>query len=293
LASSTNAQRLDLDHAGCIVEDLAAGAAKWERLGFTLTPLSPQRGAIPGGEGFHPWATANRCAILRGSYLELIGVVDANAYNPWAALLAKNEGLHILALRCESADAAHAALAQRTGALRLPVPRERVLDVDGVPRTMRFRNIFSRDDTWPEARYLLIEHQTPEYLWQPRYQHHENGACELVAVTLVADDPRTLVPRLELLSAGYAAEGAGCIGAQLSGRGSLHVMSAKAYADAYGYTPERRSAMHALTVSFGDVARTVDFLEKRGVTVHRSPRGRWIGPGDTNGFVMHLVQDPS
>ena len=77
--------RLDLDHCGCIVNDLAAGAAKWERLGFTLTPLSPQRGAVPDREGFHPWATANRCAILGNTYLELIGVVDPAAYNPWAS----------------------------------------------------------------------------------------------------------------------------------------------------------------------------------------------------------------
>lgn len=46
-------------------------------------------------------------------------------------------------------------------------------------RVMRFRNIFSRDAEWPETRYLVFEHETPEYLWQPRYQRHDNGACEL------------------------------------------------------------------------------------------------------------------
>ena len=60
-------------------------------------------------------------------------------------------------------DSAHASLSARTDALLPPVPRERILDVDGEPRAMRFRNIFSRDEIWPEARYLVIEHQTPEF----------------------------------------------------------------------------------------------------------------------------------
>src|SRR4051812_47679774 len=109
--------RLDLDHCGCIVNDLAAAAARWERLGFALTPVSRQRGAVPGKEGFHSWATANRCAILQSTYLELIGVVDPLAHNPWAGFIAKNEGLHILALRCEDAEFAHAELSERTDAL--------------------------------------------------------------------------------------------------------------------------------------------------------------------------------
>jgi hypothetical protein len=99
MAQATAAPKLDLDHVGCIVNDLTAAAVRWERLGFTLTPLSRQRGAVPGAEGFQPWATANRCAILGHTYLELIGVVDPAAFNPWARFIERNEGLHICAMR--------------------------------------------------------------------------------------------------------------------------------------------------------------------------------------------------
>ena len=114
---------LALDHCACIVNDLAAGAARWERLGFTLTPESRQRGAVPGREGMHPWASANRCAILGRSYLELAGIVDPTAFNPWSRFLARNEGLHIFAARCDDADQAYAALSQRTQAFSPPIPR--------------------------------------------------------------------------------------------------------------------------------------------------------------------------
>ena len=281
--------RLDLDHTGCLVSALHAGAANWERLGFSLTPVSRQRGAVPGREGFHPWATANRCVILRDTYLELIGVVDAAAFNPWARFIAKNEGLHILALRCRDAESAYAALSARTDALLPPVPRERILDVAGEPRVMCFRNIFSRDEIWPEARYLVIEHQTPDFLWQPRYQQHTNGACDLVAVTFVADDPPALIPRMQALGAHVISRDAGQVSARLPGRGTVHAMHSNAFAETYGHTP--RSGMHAITVSFGELGTALDFLESRGVAVGTSRYGRWIGPRDTNGFIMHLVQD--
>ena len=280
---------LDLDHVGCIVNAFAAGAAQWERLGFQLTPVSRQRGAVPGREGFHPWATANRCVILRNTYLELIGVVDSAAYNPWARFIAKNEGLHILALRCGDAASAHAILSARTDALQPPVERERVLDVDGEARTMRFRNIFSRDELWPEARYLVIEHQTPEFLWQPRYQRHANGAIDLVAVTFVADDPLMLVPRLDAMGAHIVAQDKVSVSAKLPGRGSINVMSSALFAETYGHAPH--TGLQAITVSFGDLAQTLALFKSRGVAVTTSWDGQWIAPRDTNGFVLHLVQD--
>ena len=284
---SQAAPQLALDHCASVIHDLRAGAARWERLGFTLAPESRQRGAVPGREGMHPWATANRCAILGRTYLELVGIVDASAYNPWARFIAKNEGLHIFAARCDDADRAYDALSARTAALSPPVPRERILDVDGEPRTMRFRNIFSRDDKWPEARYLVIEHQTPEYLWQPRYQHHDNGACDLVAVTFVADDPSALVSRMEALGADVDSQREG-FAARLPRHGVVYGMRSAAFADTYGHTAH--SGMHALTVSFHDLGRTLALLEERGVATHTSPRGHWIAPVDANGFVMHLVQ---
>ena len=279
---------LYLDHCGCIVNDLASAAARWERLGFNLMPLSRQRGAVPGREGFHPWATANRCVILHNTYLELIGTVDAAAFNPWSRFISQSEGLHILALRCDDAQAAYAGLSARTDAFLPPVLRERILDVDGEPRTMRFRNIFSRDEVWPEARYLVIEHQTPEYLWQPCYQEHENGACELVAVTFVADDPVSLLPRMEALGAQVVSQGASGFSAKLAG-GSVHVMHSASCADAYAHGA--LPGMHGITVSVQDLHFTLELIADRGIVMRTGDQGAYIGHEDTGGFVLHFVQD--
>lgn len=289
LVRMKSALKLDLDHAGCIVHAFEGGAANWARLGFSLTPVSRQRGAVPGREGFHPWATANRCVILRNTYLELIGVVDPAGFNPWARFIAKNEGLHILALRCDDAASAYPILGARTDALLPPVPRERKLDVDGGERTMRFRNMFSRDEAWPEARYLVIEHQTPEYLWQPRYQAHANGACDLVAATLVADEPASLSSRLAAFGARIFAEDKSAISAHLPGRGALYVLSSARFEQLYGHAAHQ--GLNAITVSFGDLERAIASFQDRGIRLGDSPFGRWIAPADANGFVLHLVED--
>jgi hypothetical protein len=266
----TQAAELALDHVGAITHDLAAAASRWEHLGFALSPLSRQRGAVPGEEGMKPWATANRCAILRRGYLELIGTVDACAYNPWQNFLNRFEGLHLLALRCAEADVAFARLRENAPFLAPPVERERTLTYRGETRTMRFRNIFSRDSACPEGRYIVIEHQTPELLWQPELMQHENGAQALEEALVVTDDAN-VVARIEALDA------------------IARVQSPGEFQHRYGWQPPA-PCLAAITISFLDLAKTLSLLEQRGIDVRRSGDEHWLPPSATNGFVMRLVQ---
>lgn len=261
---------LALDHVGAIGRDLAAAARRWERLGFTLSPLSRQRGAVPGQPGMHPWATANRCAVFERGYLELIGIVDPAAHNPWQRFIDRFEGLHLLALRCDEATAAYARLSHRATFLAPPVERERKLTYRGEERTMRFRNIFSRDDECPEARYIVIEHQTPELLWQPELLTHENGARALEAAVLVADDDRV---RQRVAALGDV----------------VSVLGTADFEGRYGWRPSTPS-LAAITVSFADLGRTLGLLEARGIALRRAGDEIWLPPAETNGFVMRLVQ---
>jgi hypothetical protein len=279
---------LALDHCGCVVQSLDAGAARWARLGFSVTPRSRQRGAVPGHADMQPWATANHCVMLQRGYLELIGVVDPGGHNPWSQFLARGEGLHIAALRCDDADAAYAALAARTGCFRPPVQRERPLDVAGELRTARFRNIFSDDAQCPEARYIVIEHQTPEFLWQPRYLEHENGALSLDETTFIADDPAVLLPHLQLFGP-VRSDADGSLRVTLDGRGMLGVMRTDTFAKTYGYAPAYRPGLHVLTVGVRDLPQAVALVQSRGVAVRSSDAGYWVPPDETGGFVLRLA----
>jgi hypothetical protein len=179
---------LQFDHVGFIREDLSAAARTWEALGFQLSPVSPQMGLAADGI-FEPWATANQCAVFEHGYLELLGVHRPECFNPWVTFLARFEGAHIAAFRCEIADQTFAQLRPHSKDFEPPVQRRRDApfwheDQWGT-REMRFRNIFSDDARVQECRYILIEHQSPDVLWQPTLQAHPNGARALLSMSMV------------------------------------------------------------------------------------------------------------
>jgi hypothetical protein len=282
---------LSLDHVGAIVRDLAAGAARWERLGFALSPVSRQRGRMPDRDEDGLWATANRCAIFKQGYLELIGIVDAVCFNPWTKFLARFEGLHLLALRVPNADTAYTELAKRTAAMKAPVQRSRKLDVDGVEATMRFRNIFSRDEAYPEGRYIVLEHQTPEHLWQPRYQTHPNGALALAAAFICADDVPAQRSRIETIVGTLAAEGGdGVLRFNPPGWGCIELHGAEGFQARYGWRPLALPCFAGAEVRFTSRAQAARLMEDNGVPVQRRD-GQWfVPPADTNGFILRLSQ---
>lgn len=279
-----------LDHLGAIVRDLGAGAARWEKLGFLLSPPSRQRGKMPGRDEDGPWATANRCAIFGRGYLELIGVVDPALFNPWTRFLERFEGLHLLALRVPNADAAFAQFAGHRDTLNAPVQRARNLDVDGVEKTMRFRNIFSRDEAYPEGRYIVLEHQTPEYLWQPRYQVHPNGALALEAALACAEDVPAQRKRLETVTGVPAAEGAdGVLRFSPPGGGTIELHGAKGFEARYGWRPQVLPCFVGVEVRFADRVHAAKLMEDNGAPVQRRGGDWFVAPAGTNGFILRLT----
>jgi hypothetical protein len=261
---------LTLDHAGAIVRDLRGGADRWIKLGFTLSPETRQRGKMLGRDDDSPWGTANRCAIFRQGYLEIIGVVDPRGYNPWTRFLDRFEGLHLCALRTLSADAAYSMLSARNKTFQPPISRERKIDIDGREESIRFRNIFSRDELCPEGRWIVIEHCTPELLWQDRYLEHANGAKALEEVTLVGSGD--LIERITSF-------------APLT----VTVSSPDEFLKLYGWLPPSLPAFGSVTVRFADREVAATLMEASGAKVRRMQQGWFVGPEDSGGFVLKLT----
>ncbi len=261
-----------LDHTGQMRADLDAGAAAWERLGFLLSPETPQQGAAPGEDGLQPWATANRCALFRRGYLELIGIRAPEQFNPWARFMARYEGIHIAAFRCEAADRAWPGMA----ALGFDPPVQRARSTPA--GEMRFRNIFSEDARWPEGRFIVIEHQTPDVLWRPELLEHPNGACALRQCLFVSDRPHDPAARL----AAFGADPAG-----------YEALSPESFAALFpGEAAPAAPCMAGHVVAFADLDHAVRLIEGNGVPVRRDRRGRaFVGRDDNNGAVMALIED--
>ena len=191
----SGAEGLVLDHVAVVVPDLARAAASYERLGFRLTPQSSHKGPLKPGGPLEPFGTGNHCAMFTDGYLELLGITDSNGYTGEVTpLLQKHAGLHLIALGCRDARQAALDLGRRLGA-ELAV-RELGRDVpqaEGGAKPAAFRIVALPPGTFPEAKLFLIEHATPDVLWQPALLSQPNGVIALAgAVLCVASPPETL-----------------------------------------------------------------------------------------------------
>jgi len=288
---------LELDHVGLMVGDLDAGEALWRRLGFTLSRRSRQMGFDKASGTTQPWATANHIMPLRRGYLELIGVVDPAAPNPWAGHLAKGEGAHIIAIRCGRADPTYERLGAVQADFDPPVDRRRQAPYGDGEREMRFRNIFSRDAQCPEARWILIEHQTPEVIWQEALMTHPNGVVSLDAAVFCAGSTTALTDRIGGIFGGAKPSRveAGVSHFDAPGGGTIAVADPVAFAALYEDEPPcTRDGIAAIRLGVEDVSRSFDLIQAAGFTPYRGvrPDSFWIGAAEAGGVVVEFVQAP-
>ncbi len=279
---------LSLDHVGFIVRDLDAGEARWRDLGFELAPRSPQMGATPDGAIMAPWATANHCAMFARGYLELIGVTDPARHNPWTAFLVRYEGIHITAFRCPEADSAYAALAERIEGFDPPLQRRRDAPYGDGVREFRFRNIFSQDALFPEGRFIVIEHQTPEVIWQPSLMTHPNGAVAFDEVVFCADPAAPTRQRLEAIVSEDADDGR----IALPGGGCVTVTSPSEFAARFeGAVAPDLPCAAAVVIAVDDLAKPRACLTEAGIAARQSADGiLWVAGEDANGGIVAFKQ---
>jgi len=192
--------KLSLDHVGLVMKDLEAARGAYEKLGFRLSARSMHAGAVTPGGPVVPWGSGNHCLMFEHGYFELLGVVDPALHSTARLMAARYEGLHIVAMDCESADDAYAGLQ----AARVPSSAPMTLERDAAfgesgkqVRRARFRNINLDVDQYPEARFIVIEQCTRDVLWQPHLLAHPNGAKALAGVFFCCADLPASVERFE------------------------------------------------------------------------------------------------
>lgn len=171
-------QARGLDHVGIVGPDLAALAASFTALGFTVTPRADHEGG----------RTGNHCVMLLGSYLELISTLPGGTSATLARFLAGYAGIHIMALRIDDETACLARL-ERAGFPGLR-PTETGRKLDGTQRDspmVGFVLVTPPDP--PEGRVHLIRHRTPDVLWQPETMVHANHAVRLAEIEMVVAEP--------------------------------------------------------------------------------------------------------
>lgn len=170
-----------LDHPLVGVADLEAARAAWARLGFIPTP----RGRHIG------WGTANYCIMFPGSYLELLGVVDARQFTAGLPDQLATHGEGMLRFALGSPDAAAAAARLREGGIAASEPQglKRLLELPEGDVEPAFTLVHLPDDALPGLPLFLCQHLTPGLLRRPEWLRHPNGVTGISSITAVVDSP--------------------------------------------------------------------------------------------------------
>ena len=267
-----------LDHVAVVSRRPQEMFDAYERMGFRLTPLSRHVGAVKPGAAPEPWGTGNRCAMFRTGYLELLGIIEPALYcGPFPALADQYEGLHIMAF----ASTDIAALEQRLRATGVGVQGvislERELDIPEGRGTARFSLLRVTPDEEREGYLNLIQHHTPDYIWQPRYLDHPNGVVSLDEFLLCVDDPDEAVQRYRRIL-GVADERRGAVRLFSLPVGRFGVIGPDDIASEIpGIKVPTLPFVAALTVSAGSLERVIGLLGENGVEFEQRD-GRVVVP---------------
>ncbi len=188
-----------LDHVGWMVPDMASAALVFEKLGFTLTPLSVHAMKDPATGEVRPSGTANRLAMLPTGYLEILtphGGIDNPTVRHVQASIVRHVGVHLLAFCVNDAEFESRRLTAEGFPLQPTVHLRRTIEAeDGSASEVAFTVIRTEYDIFPEARAQMLTHHTPEHMWQRRYLPSGSCISGLAEVTLVVDDPAAAAAR--------------------------------------------------------------------------------------------------
>ncbi|HUH01812.1 MAG TPA: VOC family protein [Kofleriaceae bacterium] len=184
-----------LDHVGLFVPDMARAADAFARLGFRLTPFSPQRHRLAPGQPLVPAGTANRLAMLAEGYIEILTpVADTPVARQLHAAIGRYAGLHLIAFG-DDAAAAHARLSDEDFAPQPVIHLERTVETATGEDTARFSVVRVPTGTMAEGRVQYCQHHTPELVWQERWLEQPNRARALAGLVLCVADPAEAAAR--------------------------------------------------------------------------------------------------
>jgi len=170
-----------LDHVIIGVRDLEAAAARYRRLGFTLTPRGRHYG----------WGTANYCIMFGRDYVELLGIVDpAQFTNRLDEFLRRREGLLGLALATDDSAAVARSLAEAGIAHDGPKALNRAIELPEGEAMLRFALVMLPPETTPGLSAFVCQHLTPELMRRPEWLVHAIGATTIRSVTAAAESPQ-------------------------------------------------------------------------------------------------------
>lgn len=151
----------------------------FRELGFFLTE-----------RGYHSLGSINHLMMFGTDYIELIALPPENKDNPGRQDIAKAPyGINGLVFKTDDVDETFAHLSSIGMAGDPPKAFTRPVTTPEGTFDASFRTAHTRSGVFPGGRVYFCEHGTPELVWRPEWQDHDNGAQAMPEFVVVSQEP--------------------------------------------------------------------------------------------------------
>ena len=217
-------------------------------LGFHLTD-----------RGYHSLGSINHLMMFDSDYIELIGLPDESEEGKPGRPDVANApvGINGLVFKTADADETFAHLQDIGMAGDPPKSFSRPVELAEGTSDARFRTAHLRHDVFPGGRVYFCEHGTPELVWRPEWQSHNNGALSMPEFVIASENHEKEANGFaELLRSDIGGSG-NQLSVKLDGS-VITLLSPRAYRDRYGdqasSLAERSSFFGAMVLKVNDLA---------------------------------------
>lgn len=280
-----------LDHLGLVVRDLEPTREAWRRLGFAPTVPKPLLGVGADGAPV-PLGQASCHVVFEAGYVELTAVAGDDPAHHLARYRGRYEGLHILAYGADDVARVRERAAAAGLAVTPVMQARRAIEYGARRGDARFRWCMLEAAQSPEALVCVVEHETPELVFQPEVTAHPNGAIALEGAVLVVEAPGALAARHEALTGARARGTAGRLRFDLGGEW-LELVTPDVFARTHPGPEARPPALPwfaLLRVRVRDPGVARAWLAGQGVATRDAAGGAcWVPPALTGGAVVEFV----
>ena len=267
---------LNVDHVAHFVPHVDAASAALEKLGFVLTPFSPQSHRTEPGGPLVPAGTGNRCAMLQRGYLEFLAPTgDTVIANQIRTAIQRYVGVHLIAFGTADPMADHARLAKNGFGPLDPVALQREIDTGQGRETARFTVVRVPPGTMAEGRIQFCHQLTPRLLWQERWMSHPNRASALAGVILRVADAQEAAQRFARYT-GLLAQVTGSVWRIDTSRGFLVFVDRDTLHRRLDIMPPTLPWIAGYVLKSDDMQATGDYLRQSGVQVHELGKQRLL-----------------
>jgi hypothetical protein len=251
-----------------------AASAELERLGFTLTPFSPQSHRLEAQGPLVPAGTGNRCVMLERGYLELLTPTgDTALAEQLRVAMRRYVGIHLVAFGTGAADIDHARLVEQGFEPLAPIALQRPIATEAGEGTARFTVVRVPPGTMPEGRIQYCQQHTPDLVWQRRWLRQANSATALANVLLCVADPDEASQRYSRYS-GLAASRRDSTRTIETARGTLIFVDPETLRRALGTAPPASPWIAGYALESSDIAATRAYLQSARIDARELEGGR-------------------